>query len=134
MTPFQSYRQWVQRRNTRLLGESDELDALLSSEAFVSNKTILEEIQTGCAFARSNIEQTDDAKVQEAEVPDTSQQLHSTSSNDDDFRPSRKEDKANDPNGQDVIFDKALNRTEDMPVGLKRTRSCRFRPLNPPLS
>ncbi|EHS64083.1 uncharacterized protein PGTG_20786 [Puccinia graminis f. sp. tritici CRL 75-36-700-3] len=126
--------QWVQRRNTRLLGESDELDALLSSEAFVSNKTILEEIQNGCAFARSNIEQTDDAKVQEAEVPDTNQQHHSTSSKDHDFRASRKEDKANDANYQDVTFDKALNRIEDMPVGLKRTRSCRFRPLNPPLS
>ncbi|KNE98684.1 hypothetical protein PSTG_08053 [Puccinia striiformis f. sp. tritici PST-78] len=48
--------QWVQRRNTRLLGESNQLDALLSSEAFVSNKSQLDEIQSGFQFALSNID------------------------------------------------------------------------------
>ncbi|WAR53179.1 hypothetical protein PtB15_2B610 [Puccinia triticina] len=126
--------QWVQRRNTRLLGESDELDALLSSEAYVSNKTQLEEIQNGCAFARANIEQSDDANAPELDVLETNQQPRSASSMDDDLGPSSERHNVDDSNIQDGAYEIPLNRMKGLSVGLKRTRSSRLRTSNPPLS
>ncbi|KNZ48775.1 hypothetical protein VP01_541g10 [Puccinia sorghi] len=112
--------QWVLRRNTRLLGESDALDALLCSEAYVSNKSQLEEIQRGCAFARSNIERPYDAKApDEEEIVDTSQQHDIT------------RDKPDDTHQE--ACDRPLETIEDTSAGLKRPRRCRLRSSNPSL-
>ncbi|PLW23785.1 hypothetical protein PCASD_08751 [Puccinia coronata f. sp. avenae] len=128
--------QWVQRRNTRLLGESDELDALLSSDAYVSNKSQLEEIKRGCEFARSNIERpTDNMTHQSEEVPVATQQHDTTSHQEDDFPTSRKEeDAAHHFNNQEESCDKELDPMVDNPIGLKRPRRCRLRASNHSLS
>jgi len=125
--------QWVLRRNTRLLGESDALDALLSSEAYVSNKSQLEEIQRGCAFARSNIEQPNDAKApQEEEIVDTSQQYDITRDKPDDIHTSCENGTTRLANTQQEACDRPLLETiEDTSAGLKRPRRRRLRSSNP---
>ncbi|KAI8449830.1 hypothetical protein BY996DRAFT_6418015 [Phakopsora pachyrhizi] len=57
--------QWVPRMNTRYLGECDELDSLLSSEAFVQTRSKLEEIRSGLACARANIALPEDVAAED---------------------------------------------------------------------
>lgn len=56
--------QWVQRQYTRYLGECEELDVLLCSDAFVLNKVKRDEIVAAYEFAKSNIEVSEDGEAQ----------------------------------------------------------------------
>lgn len=143
--------QWVPRRNTRLLGESDELDALLSSEAYVINKAKLEEIRNSCTIARSNMALPEDEAAEDAQrilemmQPESGlgQEPESTEAWEEDFQKhgshqecvASDEMQDRDSDSGDIVttnlvYQEETRGGEPVPPQIKQTRSRQLRSLN----